>query len=96
MSDKVKCDTHGVQDATYVCRHIVGSLHTGVPVGFFWAEAESGRGDAWCAACEAARVADGGDDWTEELMKILDVKILCGSCYDYAKDIAFRGGKLTQ
>jgi hypothetical protein len=40
--------------------------------------------------------AQGEDDWTEELMKLVDPQLLCGACYDYAKDIAFRGHKLKQ
>ncbi len=36
MSDTVKCKTHGVQQAAYVCQHIVGSMHSGIPVGFHW------------------------------------------------------------
>lgn len=100
MSDRVKCDTHGMQEAAYVCQHIVGSMHTGVPVGFHWPESsESRRPDAWCSVCEKARAeaaAQGHDDWTEELMKLVDVQLLCGACYDLAKDIAFRGHKLKQ
>ena len=96
MSDKVKCDTHGVQEATYVCQHIVESMHTGIPVGFCWPESsQSERPDAWCSACENAR-EQGSGEWTEELMKLVNVKVLCGACYDHAKDIWWRGHKLTQ
>jgi hypothetical protein len=96
MSDKVKCKTHGVQDATYVCQHILESMHAGTPVGFHWPEtSESARPDAWCHACEEAR-RQGNGEWTEELMEFVNIRLLCGACYDYAKDIAFRGHKLNQ
>ena len=94
MSDKVKCKTHGEQEAAYVCQHIVQSMHTGIPVGFHWPESDQRRPDAWCSTCEVAR-AQGSGEWTEELVKLLDVKILCGACYDHAKDIWLRGRKLT-
>jgi hypothetical protein len=96
MSDKVKCNTHGEQEATYVCQHIVQSMHTGVPVGFHTADPlEQTRPDAWCSACESERVRGDGD-WTDELYAILNIKLLCGACYDHAKDIWMRGRKLTQ
>lgn len=82
---KTQCSKHGLQDETYVCAHIAGSLASGVPVGFHWA-ADSGqaRPDAWCSSCEAARAKAGGN-WTDELVAILDVKMVCGGCYDHAK-----------
>ena len=84
---KTQCSKHGLQDETYVCAHIAGSLASGVPVGFHWA-ADSGqaRPDAWCSSCEAARAKAGGN-WTDELVAILDVKMVCGACYDHAKQM---------
>jgi len=29
---QVRCSTHGLQDETLVCEHIIGSMHSGVPV----------------------------------------------------------------
>jgi hypothetical protein len=93
---QVRCSAHGLQDETLVCEHIIGSMHSGVPVGFHW-PAESGqrRPDAWCSACEHARVEAGGD-WTAEVMKIVNPKVLCGACYDHAKAIWEAGRKVTQ
>ena|SRR5437660_4968196 len=98
MSDpgKVKCTVHGWQNEAFVCRHIANSLHTGVPVGFHWpAGATTPHPDAWCSACDDARIAAGGD-WTPEVNRELDVKILCGACYDHAKSIWSHGRKVTQ
>jgi hypothetical protein len=96
MSDKVKCKTHGVQQAAYVCQHIVGSMHSGVPVGFHCSvEGGAERPDAWCSSCEGAR-RRGSGEWTDELMAMVQVSVLCGACYDHAKDIWLRGRKVTQ
>lgn len=93
---KIECETHGWQDETFVCQHIVESLHTGVPVGFHWPEdATELHPDAWCSACESARIEAGGE-WTEEVEQQLNIKLLCGACYEHAKDIWSNGRKVTQ
>jgi hypothetical protein len=95
-SQKIKCTVHGWQEQAFGCQHIVQSLHTGVPVGFDWSsQRASAHPDAWCSACEEARLQAGGD-WTSEVEKKLGVKLLCGSCYDYAKFIWSHGRKVTQ
>jgi hypothetical protein len=94
-SRKIKCETHGWQDETFVCQHIVQSVHTGIPVGFHWpGEQTDPRPDAWCSACEQARIEAGGD-WTPEVEEKLAVKLLCGACYDYAKSIWPNGRKVV-
>lgn len=98
MSDpqKINCQVHGWQEQTFVCQHIAQSLHTGIPVGFYWSsESNQTRPDAWCSECEKARVEVGGD-WTPEVEEKLRVKLLCGACYDYAKTIWSDGRKITQ
>jgi hypothetical protein len=96
-SNSVNCPIHGPQDETFVCQHIVTSLHTGEAVGFCWSSEDSSpRPDAWCSECEAARADSGEDDWTEELTEMLGVKLLCGACYDHARNIWKRGQKVTQ
>ena len=93
---KITCSVHGLQEETFVCQHIVESLSTGIPVGFNWPpDQDKPRPDAWCAACERARIEAGGD-WTPEVEKKLGVKLLCGACYDYAKSIWSKGRKVTQ
>lgn len=93
---KVECQTHGSQDEAFVCQHIVGSLHTGVPVGFHWPGGSTElHPDAWCSACESARIEAGGE-WTEEVVQQLNIKLLCCACYEHAKAIWSNGGKVTQ
>ena len=95
-SQKVNCGVHGWQEQTFVCQHIAESLHTNIPVGFHWpSEQTDARPDAWCSACEKARVNAEGD-WTPEVNEKLGVKLLCGACYDYAKSIWSNGRKITQ
>ena len=43
----ISCDIHGDQEETFVCQHLVDSLHTRKPVGFYCASEP--RGDAWCS-----------------------------------------------
>ena len=94
---KVECSVHGWQLESFVCRHIVESLHTGQPVGFHWAsDSASAHPDAWCSACEAARLEAGGE-WTDSLIDdVLGVKLLCDACYERAKGIWVNGQKVDQ
>jgi hypothetical protein len=93
---KIQCDVHGWQEMTFVCQHIAQSLHTGIPVGFHWsAKSTNARPDAWCSACEEARIEAGGD-WTPVVYAKLNVKLLCGACYDHAKSIWSKGRNTTQ
>ena len=88
----VNCCTHGLQQETFVCQHIVQGLHNRQRVGFFWStySPENPRPDAWCAECEQ-RVAATGGEWIGEAEANLGAKILCGVCYDMAK-ILHSGG----
>ncbi|MFK8250968.1 hypothetical protein [Ancylobacter terrae] len=95
MSGQVECEAHGQQDETFVCCHIANSLATGQPVGFHWSDTSSAlRPDAWCAACEHHRLSAGGE-WTEDVLSEVRVTLLCGRCYDEARDVwrrAVEGG----
>ncbi|NIP23995.1 MAG: hypothetical protein GWN77_02925, partial [Gammaproteobacteria bacterium] len=62
----VECDKHGLQQATFVCRHIVQSLRDGKPRGF-WSSEESPdnpRPDSWCDACE--QLVNRVGEWNDE------------------------------
>jgi hypothetical protein len=87
MTATVTCAEHGLQQATYVCQHIVETLRDSQPRGFYWAasESEQERPDAWCAACEQRAKVPGWSDWTEEDYDFLQIKLLCGACHDRAK-----------
>ena len=85
--NQVECQSHGLQERTFVCQHIVQSLHTRLPVGFFVGpESTEARPDASCNICNDARESAGGE-WTDEVMKIVQLKILCGACYDEAREL---------
>ena len=88
MSDRVvECESHGPQEAAFVCSHLVASLPLGKAIGFFWAPGEEGsRGDAWCAECEEVRIRCGGD-WNDESEAFAKIKLLCGSCWDRLKEL---------
>lgn len=74
---------------TFVCQHIVQTLHDGVARGFFWArDADTDRPDAWCLVCNA-RVAGCAGEWTDDALELAKVSLLCGRCYDRAKSINF-------
>ena len=85
MTGTVTCATHGEQRKTFVCKHIVQTLHDRAPRGFFWAD-DDGSECAWCAECEDRRLAAGGE-WTDDLTDDMDIALLCGSCFDAAKRI---------
>ena len=87
----VDCDVHGAQQETFVCNHVVNSLRTGDVVGFFWAnDPGNPRPDAWCAACNDVLRAEDGE-WNERSEKIADIQLLCGKCYDRARELNFPG-----
>ncbi|MEK8034932.1 hypothetical protein AACH06_29300 [Ideonella sp. DXS29W] len=94
--EKVKCETHGWQEESFVCQHIAGTLLSGVSVGFHWSAGSVAKHpDAWCSVCEEARVQAGGE-WTSEVEEQLNIKLLCSACYEHAKSIWSNGRKVTQ
>lgn len=84
----VECCEHGKQHATYVCQHTVQSLQDKTPRGFWSAEPEPGdeRPDSWCSACEEMVNKTGGE-WNDESEEFAGVKLICGACYDRAKEL---------
>lgn len=92
-SNYVECDKHGKQQATFVCQHIVQTLTDGKARGFWWASGqENRRPDAWCSECEA-NVQEAKGEWNDENEAFASVKLLCGACYDRAKEINHGRGK---
>ena len=82
---RVECSVHGAQDKTYVCQHIADGLIARKRVGFFLAnDPDNARPDAYCAECNA-RVGASGGEWVGEALEHLNPKVLCGACYDLAK-----------
>jgi hypothetical protein len=85
MARNVECGEHGRQGIAFVCTHIAHATDSGAKVGFFMSEAEEmARPDAWCSECRNANV--GGmprDEW----MELVDFKIFCALCWDFAKEV---------
>jgi hypothetical protein len=85
----VHCETHGDQLETFICNHVVQSLDTSTPVGFWWAEDPGNfRPDAWCTACNDVLREEGGQ-WNERSESVADLRLLCGKCYDRARELNF-------
>ncbi len=87
----VKCSRHGVEGIALASVHVATAVDSGEPVGFYWGDdADTGRPDAWCAACERALVALEGAS-SEQWFVNADLKVLCVGCWDEAKAALYRG-----
>jgi hypothetical protein len=82
----VNCRTHGLQQQTMVCQHVVAGLMERRRVGFFWnaEDPTNPRPDAWCSECDVAVQATAGE-WIDAALELAQPKVLCGACYDTAK-----------
>ncbi len=81
MSDAVQCDEHGASSETFVCSHVLDSLHDGIPRGFIYSSLDAAdEPSAYCSECDEMLNANGGE-WTEELEKSADIKLLCYQCF---------------
>lgn len=89
----VECCQHGQQQATYVCQHIIQTLRDGKPRGFFSSEEspENPRPDSWCGECEDLVNRIG--EWNDESESFAGVSLLCGACYDRAKELNAKSEK---
>ena len=88
----VRCDVHGSQQETFVCQHVAEGLRIRKRVGFFWTtyDPHNPRPDAWCSACEERARATGGE-LVDQALERLQPKVLCGACYDVAKQFHMGG-----
>jgi len=87
VSDKpnVHCDTHGSQQETFVCEHVLEGWRAKTCVGFHAVpDSENPRPDAWCTACEQVFQEIGGD-WENAPEREPKIRLICGACYDQAK-----------
>ena len=82
----IMCCTHGEQQETFVCQHIIAGLRNKVRVGFYWSteDPNNPRPDAYCEECNnRVRLTQG--EWVGEALEYANPQILCGACYDAAK-----------
>jgi hypothetical protein len=75
------CERHGDMQEAFLCEHLLHGdqlgFHSDPPV------ASDPRPDAWCSTCELVRLEHGG--WNEESEALINVKLVCGGCYDEIK-----------
>jgi hypothetical protein len=88
----VHCAVHGLQPRAHVCQHIIAGNRSRERVGFFWTATQPGneRPDAWCRECEERLRATRGQ-WIGQAQKHVQAKVLCGPCYDGAKQFHMGG-----
>ena len=80
-SETCDCDQHGIQQAAFVCNHIIDASRA--TVGFVSGEPEdeSDLRDAWCDSCHLYLTANGGE-WTDGSVEVPGgIGILCAVCY---------------
>ncbi|MEL7485865.1 MAG: hypothetical protein AAGJ87_01475 [Pseudomonadota bacterium] len=80
MADKIHCGTHGRQETTFVCRHIIETLKDGEPRGFLWNVAD-GDFQAICEACNAM------SDEEFAAAEPENINVLCFGCFRDAAEI---------
>ena len=85
QDNTVRCSKHGDRREAYLCHHLLhGSQH-----GFFTDADDAltnSHPDAWCSKCEQIRLAHGGE-WNEASEALIEVKLVCGDCYEEIKAI---------
>ena len=71
----VECGRHGTTGPAFVCRHLAASLLAG-PTGLgFVTPVESDEPQAWCAECDAALAAEGGE-WNDASEAVAQVTLM--------------------
>jgi len=75
--DEIECDAHGVSQAVIACIHVVRADATHV---YLMRASGDSYMQAWCAACEDARIADRG--WNERAEEVAQLSIICRACLD--------------
>lgn len=78
----VKCGEHDYGRIAFVCKHL-NNTGVGFNEGFETFEnmelPEDDDFQAWCDECEIMRQKEG--EWTEKLMALADIRIVCEKCY---------------
>ena len=93
---KIMCDAHGNREATFVCAHICSDRDNRQTVGFnYSSESHETYPNAWCDACDAFLMANGGD-WNDTTEAFAQVSVLCSGCYLQRKSCAEEAGRLTE
>lgn len=85
-AETIRCEQHGEQAATFVCRHLLSGSGKG------WITLESGdaRPDAICEQCDTAWSA-AGDEFANEMKG--QIKVVCAGCYDLLRERHLTGNR---
>jgi hypothetical protein len=83
---ELRCGVHGPSFATRVCGHLFREQGRGFHTS---GETDTPRPDAWCDACEAVRLREGG--WTAAAEELAGITVACGTCYDIIEENNRRG-----
>ncbi|MEL6371314.1 MAG: hypothetical protein AAFY84_07050 [Pseudomonadota bacterium] len=78
----IKCGTHGEQETTFVCVHIIETLKDGVPRGFLWNHVD-GDFQAICENC---------NNLSEEEFYAQEAELIQLLCYGCFRDAAAING----
>ncbi len=76
------CGEHGKVRAAFVCSHIVATLQDGKARGLN-GERQVHNLNASCDECDALIVRN-NNNWSEELMKVTGVEMICENCLSRA------------
>jgi hypothetical protein len=91
--ETVHCERHGDRRKAYVCDHLLHEDHQGFFIDCDEAPTNP-HPDAWCTTCERIRLAHGG--WNETSESLIEVRLVCGDCYEEIKEINMLGTEGTK
>jgi hypothetical protein len=79
--EQINCSEHGEANTAYVCEHLIANpvqqWHSDYP------SEDSPWPDAWCSACNAEYLKEGG--WSERNEDKVSIKTICHYCYENAR-----------
>lgn len=73
----ITCDTHGKQEQTFVCQHVIDTLNDGEPRGFHWNKS----GDTYQAICSGCNAMT-DEEFAKAESEI--IAVICLGCFEEA------------
>lgn len=83
--ETVHCDRHGDRRKAYVCDHLLHSDGQGFFTTAPDEDLTNAHPDAWCSKCEQIWLDHGGE-WNETSEALIQVRLVCGDCYEEIKE----------
>lgn len=94
MNETCECPVHGIQPATYVCKHITALSDETDGFVSYEAQHTDDLRNAWCEVCEAHLQAHSSGDWVEGSVQVPGgFHLLCSQCYRAREGEARRAGR---